>query len=508
LLRSALFPLEDSLVVTTNGEKTIALEKDTSAERGVSSEGSGSGSLSDGVSEDSHVVPVITSGDEVASSVSSDLVDVRSIGTSGEDTINVPRELDGLGGPHDRLGVGSTGGILSDATVFTHVPEKEFVGLASRSEPLGLNTPVNGLDGRGVLGTSSAESPGFGAVDADLVVVRSNSKELAVRGNGHNLNPFLGILKFLSGSISFVNMDDTIVSSNDALSSRAHSDSTGALRLGFVTGSGSTLTLLLLGGARGNTVRGGADALLHVPDLNLVIISGSDNAILILVSETPDLTVVVRLHDDFLGFGLHVDVLNASVTSSDEQVTIDVIDSTDHRSEGKGLLGSHGRDVPDHDVSVFASSEEHVVDASDGRDVASLVCFNNLVEGVILPDKDASVLGTGVEGTLSIGGADAVRHGGNVSMVSSVDSSVFNLRGGEVPEFDVLHSGGADDVRARGSGETDIVDSVGISLHHVLLLTSSGVENVDVVVVRHVHGGEHGAIRRDGQALDTLGTLG
>lgn len=43
-----------------------------------------------------------------------------------------------------------------------------------------------------------------------------------------------------------------------------------------------------------------------------------------------------------------------------------MIDGTDHASTLDGLLGVQGGAIPDHDVAVFASSEEHVVNATDG----------------------------------------------------------------------------------------------------------------------------------------------
>ena len=298
---------------------------------------------------------------------------------------------------------------MSQATVFADVPEKELVGLTSRSDVLRVGRPIHGLDSRRVLVSGSTASPGGTIVDADLGVVRSNSKEFTARRARHNLNPSLGILKFLGGTVSHVNVDDTIVSSNDSLFVRSHNDTTGALGIGLLThGAG-----ILLDGdrARGDVVSLHAFTGLMVPNLDLVIISRGDNAVGVLASKTPDLTVVVRFHDDFLLLGLEVDVLEETVTGSDEHVSVTVINGTNHGSEGHGLLGGHGGAIPDHDVSVFTSSEEHVVDAADGRDGTSLVGRDDLFERVILPDEDASVGASSVEGTFGIGGADAVRHG-------------------------------------------------------------------------------------------------
>lgn len=154
-LLSALFPLHESLIVTTDGEDAVVLKEAVSDKLGVTTVGLAFSSLSDGVAEDTDIAPVITSDNKASICVSTYVVDVRTIGTSREDTINVPGELDGLGGPNDRLGVGCTGRILVYAAVFTDVPEKEFVSLAGRSQVLGVFAPIHSLDGGRVLSTGS-----------------------------------------------------------------------------------------------------------------------------------------------------------------------------------------------------------------------------------------------------------------------------------------------------------------------------------------------------------------
>jgi len=274
-------------------------------------------SLSDGVTEDAHIAPIITGDDEGAVFVSAHGVDVRAIGTSGEDTINVPGELNGLGGPNSFGGVGSTRRILGQTTVFSDAPEEELVSLASRSEVCAVARPVHSLDGGRVLSTGSLASPVSGAVGADLVVVRSNSKPFATGGDGHNFDPLLGLLKFLGRTVGTVNVDDTIVSGNNGLTVGSDGDSTRALGSGFAGDAGST-SLLGLSRARRNSEFLAAFACLMIPDDDLVIISGSDDAVLVFVSKTPDFTVVVRFHNAFLFFGLAVRYLDAAIAGSDE----------------------------------------------------------------------------------------------------------------------------------------------------------------------------------------------
>lgn len=305
-LSSALLPLHESLIVTTDGEDTVVLEEAVSNELGVTTVGLALSSLSAGVAEDTDIAPVITGDDEVAALVSTHGVDVRAIGTSGEDTINVPAELNSLGGKRHGCGVGSTGGVLGQVAIFSDVPEEEFVSLASRSEILAVLGPIHSLDGRRVLSTSSTAVVGSSIVDANLVVVRSNSKEFATGGHGHNFDPLLSFFKFLGRSIGHVDVDDTIVSSNNGLTVGSNGDSTRALGSGLGGDAGST-SLLGLSRARRDSEFLEAFALLVIPDEDLVVISGGDNAVFVFVSKTPDFTVVVRLHNGFLLFGFHLD---------------------------------------------------------------------------------------------------------------------------------------------------------------------------------------------------------
>jgi len=136
------------------------------------------------------------------------------------------------------------------------------------------------------------------------------------------------------------------------------------------------------------------------------------------------------------------------------------------------------------------------------------VAVDSFVETVLLPDVDLSALSTRIEATFSIGSNNAVRHGGDVSVLSSIDSSMLLLSSGEVPELDVLGSSGTEFVGSRSSTEADVVDLVGVSLRLVFLLASGSIEHVDAMVVGHVDGSKLSAVRRDGDGLDTTRALG
>lgn len=145
--------------------------------------------------------------------------------------------------------------------------------------------------------------------------MRSNSKEFAAGGYLHRFNPLLSLLKFLGRTIGAVNMYNTIVSSNNGLTCRSNGDSARALGSGLAGDAGST-SLLGLSNARRNSEFLLAFALLMIPDDDLVVISGSNDAVGIHVSKTPDFTIVVRLHNGSFFFAFGATKLNASVTGS------------------------------------------------------------------------------------------------------------------------------------------------------------------------------------------------
>lgn len=178
---SASLPLHEGLIVTTYREDAISLEEAVGNVLRVSTVGSALSSLSDRITEDANIAPIISSEDKSAVLIASNSVDLRAILTSREDAINVPGELDSLGCPHNRLSVGYTSWVLINASSFTNVPEKELVSLAGRSHPLRVSRPVHSLDSRRVLGTSSSASPSSSVINANLIVVRTNSKEFTTR---------------------------------------------------------------------------------------------------------------------------------------------------------------------------------------------------------------------------------------------------------------------------------------------------------------------------------------
>ena len=110
---SGSFPLHEGLIVSTNREESgvTGAEHDTDDVLGVTSETLGL-ALDAWVVEEVDETIVITGGEELFVIGATDGVDVGTIGALGVDTLGLPEELAGDGGPLDVLQVGSAAWVL------------------------------------------------------------------------------------------------------------------------------------------------------------------------------------------------------------------------------------------------------------------------------------------------------------------------------------------------------------------------------------------------------------
>jgi len=106
---------------------------------GVTSEGAGNSTVSGRVSEELDETVIITASDEVSILGSADTVDVSTISTAGEDTLNIPAELGSLGGPNGTSGVGSTRSILAHTI---ELEEEKFVSTTVGANVRTISSPI------------------------------------------------------------------------------------------------------------------------------------------------------------------------------------------------------------------------------------------------------------------------------------------------------------------------------------------------------------------------------
>lgn len=178
----------------------------------VASEGLGAGSGSAGVVEATDETVIISSEDELLSLVGADTVDVGSVGSSGEDSINVPSEFAGVGGELNRGGVGSARGVVFPGSVVALEVEM-LVGSAVGADVGAVTGPVEG-DNEGVVFVEVTTHSEVVAdiVDSDVVVVGSDGEELTAGGDTEDLVPLLGVLDDVALGSVLEDGDTTIIS--------------------------------------------------------------------------------------------------------------------------------------------------------------------------------------------------------------------------------------------------------------------------------------------------------
>ena len=106
---SACFPLHDSLIVSTDTEQIVvelaSAEGNSDDVLGVSSETSWDTSFSAWVSEDLDEAEVVTTGNQRLVLARVDTVDVGTVSSPWEDSVDAPAKLAVLGGPISSGGV-------------------------------------------------------------------------------------------------------------------------------------------------------------------------------------------------------------------------------------------------------------------------------------------------------------------------------------------------------------------------------------------------------------------
>ena len=397
--RSAFLPLHEGLIVTTDGEQVSVsgAEKDAGDVLGVTTERSGDTSLEAGVVEEADKTVIVTGGKEHLVIGTADGVDMGAIGASGVDTLGLPEELAGHGGPLSVLEVGAAGRIL--LAVFSG-EEEELVSTTVGSEELGVSAPVEGHDVRAVTLAFSTERPVSSVVDVDGVVVGTDSEVSAIRGEGHNLDPLGGVAEKgeINGGVGVSgNADSTVVTGNgDEVG--VDSDAARALGVWELGEGGSTASLGLLT-AVGDLHRLHKGAGCGIPHHDLVVITGGDDLTASSAGKTPDLTIGVGGHDGLL-VAACVRGHDGTVTETNDKFALIVdINSADGGREFDGGLDSHGAGVPAVDHTVLGAGVELAVGESETADETLVGAIDGLLTGatiVATPDVNITVGATSV----------------------------------------------------------------------------------------------------------------
>lgn len=154
---------------------------------------------------------------------------MRTIFSTREDTVYVPREHDVSSSPLSSSSVRSTMCVL---LTIRHGPEQEFVITRVSTEISTVRTPIESGDER-VMSIASGNFlvSSVNIVNVDHIIVRTYSQVLPARRDAHALNPFLGISKDL---IRFPTDVYFTIVSGDNWSAIMNENTTRALRVGEV----------------------------------------------------------------------------------------------------------------------------------------------------------------------------------------------------------------------------------------------------------------------------------
>ena len=244
---SLLQPLHDSLVVTTDREQPLG--ESTSSESGsddvlgVSSVTSWHVSDSAWISKSGNESEIITASDKRLVLVEINTVDVGSIGSLGEDTVDEPSEFGVASCPDSAGGVGSTTWVL---VTTWHREVEELVGVADGLNVSSVHGPVDAGNGSIVLGGLANHGIASGLIDVDVGVVRSDGKVAAIWTILGDLNPFEGIDLFVKDSVEIREGSDghgSIVGADSEVALGTHSKCPGSLRLGVLTHAAGLVSL-------------------------------------------------------------------------------------------------------------------------------------------------------------------------------------------------------------------------------------------------------------------------
>ena len=363
--------------------------------------------------------------------------------------------------------------------------------------------PVHGHDVRVVTAAGANEAPVGGAVDVDVVVVRSHGEVLVVRRESHDLDPLLGVAEdvALGGGVASSADRDAAIVGGDCEPAGVQGDGARALGVGNLgEGGGTSLDSLV---AVGDLDSLAVLALGGIPEHDLVVITRGHDAAILAFVKTPDLTIAVRVHDG-ASDGTVLSDMDGSVTGSNNKSGSVPVDGTDEDvSHIDAHLHFSGCGVPEVDLAVLATGDHRASREAHGADEFALGAGEDSLAGTAIiaaPNVDGAVGATSP--TLALVVPSASSKGG---LFFTAEETLLLIASGRltVPEVNVLDTDGSETL---GIGvPTAVEDLVGVTL----LLPDAvavSVVDVDLVLVVHVNGADP-SVLGDAHSGDSAGTL-
>jgi len=476
-------------------------ESNTGDVLGVTSQRSGLSTFSGRVSVDLDETVVITTSDEHTVLGAVNTIDVSSIGTAGEDTLNIPRELGSLSGPSNTGGVASTRRILR---AVVHLEEEELISTTVGADVRTINSPVKVSDIR-IVGLKSTYKVVtiLNIVDVDVVVMGTDCELLAIGRVVHNLDPLRGVLHqmLLSTSVTILDHNSTIVTS-DSNVIVVNSDSSGALGVRQLAKLGSTTFLgLLLSVSDLEGVL--STSLGRIPSDNLVIVSRGVDVTLGIEIETPNFTVVMGVHDFLFVGTIRLAVDDSTRSQTNNHIGTVEVNSADEAVEIDLGLYLEVRGSGQNNATVLTTRVQDTIMPFHGANETLGVSLEGTSAATVFPLVDTRVGTTGVAEALVI--PSNARHGGH--FVGAEETLLLGRLVITIPEVDVLDTSSGESLGAGLSRPLNIHDTVGTTLVRHDEVALLHVEYMNIMVVVKINASEHGVVLGPTDGLNTSGTL-
>jgi len=130
---------------------------------------------------------IITGSDEFLIFGHGARVDMGTITTWWEDTLNIPSKFTGLVGPNSSNSVRSTRWI---SLLGTNIEEQKFVSTTDGSDETSIGSPIDSSDEGTVTGKLDMLFVGFGVYEVNCVIMGTDGKMFGIWGEDHGFDPF------------------------------------------------------------------------------------------------------------------------------------------------------------------------------------------------------------------------------------------------------------------------------------------------------------------------------
>lgn len=238
----------------------------------------------------------------------------------------------------------------------------------------------------------------------------SYSQFWTIRWVWHDFNPFLRVILCSNNRVKVVltcsNGQCTVIVTNGNVSiSFVKGYTSGTLRVSHISQWGSTSSLDFSGLVTDSTSCNACSGL-HIPCLDLIVITWGNKETVSSGSQSPSFTIRVRLIDWVFLFTVNIEFENITISKTNNNMASTLLAITIKTSNKVSNIDWFNNlksvNISDADVSVLATWVEQVTFASQGWNESTLVYWESLIEISGLPDINLWVSSTSVSDTILV----------------------------------------------------------------------------------------------------------